>query len=122
MGIETENNALRLQHLPCGYLRRARWRLLAEIVVDQKTIAAGFVSDGLSVPWPFWILLNPTGRYMRQGIYHDYLLSLSLPWPAAARFFRISLRNAGMNLFGAYALWVIVRVWGVLRSKYSKQR
>lgn len=38
------------------------------------TIPKGFLTDGASVPRPFWSLLPPWGDYGQAAVLHDYLI------------------------------------------------
>jgi hypothetical protein len=57
------------------------WRILATFrfypdlndVSTYVEVPEGFLSDGASVPPPFWNLLPPQGAYGQAAIIHDYL-------------------------------------------------
>lgn len=42
--------------------------------IFEVTIPSGFETDLASVPWPFSLVLKPTGRYAQAAVVHDYLL------------------------------------------------
>lgn len=41
----------------------------------EVVVPDGFVTDGASIPRPFWNIMGPFGSYFESAIIHDYLYS-----------------------------------------------
>ena len=83
------NDSLILEHLPpAKWWRPARWRVVRPIYYPElgavvstsgrryrinAAVPADFITDGASIPRPFWPLFSPTGKHMRAAVLHDYL-------------------------------------------------
>ena len=101
---------------PDGFFDRTRWELLDNEVICDYTIPAGFISDGLSLPWFLRSLLNPTGHGFRAAVLHDYLLQHStLTRKDCARAFRKALKLSNVALPVRQLYYLGVRAWDLTR-------
>lgn len=106
------------------------WRLETPLVYEVGhlgsgrvvEVPAGFITDGASVPRPFWSLLPAWGSYSRAAVLHDYLLvRLYGPDPHAEALSRLQADRIfleAMNVLGTGAitrtlLYAGVRLWSL---------
>lgn len=84
-------------------------------------IAAGFVTDGTSIPRILWWALPTWGNYSRAAVVHDYLydrMNARDPHPlapdrkAADGIFLEAMGVCGVSWPVRYGLWVAVRILG----------
>ena len=51
--------------------------LLEQLPLEDRvftiTVPPGFISDGASIPRPFWNILRPWGKHARAAVLHDWL-------------------------------------------------
>lgn len=63
-GMRGESRVFKLDH----YFRYISSR-------GEITVPTGFLTDGASIPSPFWSILSPFGPYFPAALIHDYLYS-----------------------------------------------
>jgi len=104
--------------------RRQLWVLDAPLIYTQSlnglislcvTVPAGFVTDFASVPWPFWWIVPPTGRWCRAAVLHDFLCQ----HPKVSRFFadamfRECMYRLDVPLWRRVLMYYAVRTYGAL--------
>lgn len=78
--------------LPKRWYRRAKYKLLEDVVVDGTVIPKGFITDGASTPIFIWPILPPIGKYFPAAVLHDYLLFIGQKRKDARRRFKAVLR------------------------------
>jgi hypothetical protein len=95
---------------------------------DKKTyveVPEGFLSDGATVPRPFWWLLPPWGTYGQAAIVHDYLCETGKMVVADAEFalrtradaeriFKDSMLASGVPTWKKNVMYIAVRVFSKL--------
>ena len=59
---------------PKTVLGKAKYKLLCDEIRLGYLIPKGFVTDGSTVPRPFWWLFPPVSSYFDAAVLHDYLL------------------------------------------------
>jgi hypothetical protein len=88
-------------------------------------VPKGFISDGASVPRPFWSIFSPfNGDYFEAALIHDYLYSKisSLCFPDLSRenadqIFMDAMYDLGVGWFSRHAIHRAVRLGGWLSYK-----
>ncbi len=91
--------------LPDGRRWKLHTKFVHELITSELrlliTVEAGFITDFASVPWPFWSLIRPWGRWGKAAVLHDWLyrhqyilLATNVPTP-------ISRQEADLLFFGA---------------------
>lgn len=83
-------------------------------------IPEGTITDGASVPRPFWNIFEPFGEYFGAAIIHDYLYSSANTefdrW-ASDSIFREAMFNIGVPWYRREPIYQAVRMFG---SPYFK--
>lgn len=100
-----------------------RWLLSDDIFWPTKgyndwyVVPSGFLTDLMSVPRPFRILLNPANpRYARASIIHDHMVkNPNIPLAVASREFRICLTVDGVHPLLSACLAVLTHLY--IKSK-----
>ncbi|QVD49375.1 hypothetical protein LUCX_305 [Xanthomonas phage vB_XciM_LucasX] len=87
-------------------------------------VPAGFLSDGASVPKPLWWLVPPWGNYGQAAVLHDILCETKtmykddVPYQISRKeadfIFLDAMDAAGVKWYLRYAMFVAVRLWGLL--------
>jgi len=101
---------------PDLFLEAPQWRLLEDLTIAGHTIQAGFISDGLSIPWFLRSMFSPTGRGFRAAVLHDYLLQNSkLTRYECAKEFEKVLKESEVSLPIRKIYYLGVRVWDLTK-------
>ena len=86
------NDTLRIEYLSefSREKRKDYWKVLESFIFysDESglgfriwiKVPTGFITDGASVPKPFWSLFPPLGNYGQAAILHDYLRDVGLAY------------------------------------------
>ena len=87
-------------------------------------VPAGYLSDGASVPKPFWWLLPPWGRYGQAAVLHDILcegktlfkdeIPYEISRKEADHIFLDAMRHTDVPWYTRYPMFLAVRAWGIL--------
>lgn len=95
-------------------------------------VPAGFLTDGASVPRPFWWLIPPWGNYGQASVLHDILCETGtmfrdeLPYEITRKeadyIFLDAMKAAGVNWFIRNTMFYGVRGWGMLGWKTNQKR
>jgi hypothetical protein len=94
----------------------------------EVTVPVGFLSDGASIPRPFWSILPPWGWYSRAAVLHDYLCTMieaRTPHPeattahAADAIFLEAMAASGVPVVTRYTMWAAVRLAAIFRIRSS---
>lgn len=83
-------------------------------------VPKGFLSDGASVPRPFWAIFSPfNGDYFEAALIHDYLYSKAsdfdhpmLTRPEADEIFKEAMYNLGVGWLTRGTIYTAVRLGG----------
>jgi len=76
-------------------------------------VPAGFRTDFASIPRLFWRVFNPSGRWRRAAVIHDYLYSHAAHCPRflADAIFRHVMWQDGVGWFSRCAIYYAVRLF-----------
>lgn len=95
-------------------------------------VPAGFLSDGASVPKPFWWLLPPWGSYGQAAVLHDILCETKtlfkeeIPYEItrkdADEIFLEAMNHLGVKWYVRYPMFLAVRAWGIFGWGPNKTR
>lgn len=96
-------------------------------------VPLGFLTDGASVPRPFWWLLPPWGDYGQAAVVHDILCETFTVYDAAFmpvkinreradKIFREAMKVAGVNWLTRQVMYYGVRLWAKLGGKPNYAR
>lgn len=87
-------------------------------------VPAGFLTDGASVPRPFWWLIPPFGEHGQAAVLHDILCETGTMFrneipqrvsrKQADQIFRDAMKAAGVGWFKRSFMYAAVRAWAVL--------
>ncbi len=87
-------------------------------------VPAGFLTDGATVPRPFWWLVPPFGEHGQAAVLHDILcetatmfeneIPYSVSRKEADKIFREALKASGVGWFKRNLMYAAVRVWAIL--------
>jgi hypothetical protein len=93
---------------------RYRWGDHPAEVIE---VPPGATTDFASVPWPAWWLVTPsTGR--KAAVIHDDLCRRRvIPRFLSDAFFRIALRDAGVDPLRRWLMWAFVRTYAILTRR-----
>ena len=93
-------------------------------------VPAGFLTDGASVPKPFWWLIPPWGPYGQAAVLHDILCETltmfrkELPYQItrkqADELFYDAMKVAQVNLVVRSVMFAAVRAWSMFGWRTSK--
>lgn len=98
-----------------------KWRLAEPFVTPFGFIPEGFVTDGATIPRPFWVLATPAGEAFEAAVLHDWMLQEKMYTAAEAhKGFRLALISYGVGRLKAWLLYQAVRSYGAL--KYGNDR
>lgn len=103
-GIIRNTRVFRLGH---------RFRYLSSLGVIE--VPAGFLTDGASIPRPFWAVLDPLGPYFQAAIVHDYLYSGEnhrFTRRSADLIFKEAMFNSGLDWVRREMIFRAVRAFG----------
>lgn len=92
-----------------------RIRLVKETEIFGVIIPKGNISDGASVPRPFWCLLSPFAEGLRAAIIHDYRYTdppEGMTKKDADIEFYHNLKYDGVNVVRRFFVYLAVRVFG----------
>lgn len=89
-------------------------------------VPAGYLTDGATVPRPFWSIIPPWGNYGQAAVIHDILcetqqlysngLLISITRKRADQIFMEAMEAAGVGRWKRYLMYSAVRMWSVGRS------
>jgi len=95
-------------------------------------VPAGYLTDGASVPRPFWSIVPPWGRYGQAAVVHDLLVEklfyfvkgerVTISRHHADRIFLEAMKVAGVNWFLRHLMYRSVSLWSRLKPKTNKRR
>lgn len=84
-------------------------------------VPAGFLTDGASVPRPFWSIVPPWGKHGQAAVVHDFLVrelflyvkgvKTDINRQEADRIFLEAMKVAGVNWFLRNLMYVSVSIW-----------
>ena len=88
-------------------------------------VPSGFISDGASVPRPFWTIFSPfNGDYFEAALVHDFLYSKisdidhpTITRPEADEIFKEAMFNLGVGWLSRGAIYSAVRLGGWMSYK-----
>jgi len=91
----------------------------------EITVPKGFISDGASVPRPFWTIFSPfNGDYFEAALIHDYLYSKisSATYPLLTRknadtIFMDAMYDLGVGWISRHPIYRAVRLGGWMSYK-----
>jgi len=98
-----------------------RWRLVDKFAYHVGSYPSGFVievptgfmTDFASVPWMFWWLIPPTGRYGKACVIHDFMLKNAWATKKVAdAIFYEAMLVLGVGKAKAYLMYTAVRIFG----------
>jgi len=131
-----------LKHVkPTSTFSSATWVVEKDIEVGGVVIPKGFQTDGITIPWMLIIavavtgillpdyynllaistafivvlMFYPTARGFEAAVLHDYLLSKGDRLNADNALYK-ELKNSGVNKFRAYAMFLGVRSWSIIKG------
>ena len=88
-------------------------------------VPAGFLTDGASVPRPFWWLIPPFGEHGQAAVLHDLLCETSTMFEKelpvhvsrkqADEIFREAMKATGVGWLKRNFMYVCVRLWASLK-------
>lgn len=94
-------------------------------------VPAGFLTDGASVPRPFWWCIPPWGPYGQAAVLHDILCETKtmfkndIPYQITRKeadyIFRDAMKAAQVNVVLRNVMFLAVRLWGKYGWSPSKQ-
>lgn len=95
-------------------------------------IPAGFLTDGASVPRPFWWMIPPWGTYGQAAVLHDILCETGvmfqneIPYQVSRKeadfIFRDAMKAANVGIVERALMFVAVRAWGIFGWKTNQKR
>lgn len=95
-------------------------------------VPAGFLTDGASVPRPFWWMIPPWGSYGQAAVLHDILCETStmfqneMPYTLSRKdadyIFRDAMKAAGVGVVERTLMFWAVRGWGIFGWKTNQKR
>ena len=109
-----------VKHLPSrNWWKRPRWEVVKSFQLEGHTVHSGFITDGASIPRPFWFLFSPTGNHMKAAILHDCMLANRVADPHGCpkerrmvdRTFYNAMKALGVKTWRAWTMWKAVRVF-----------
>lgn len=89
-----------------GSIDNSKWEII---------VPAGFITDFMSVPWPFCKLFPPDGKYSKAATLHDYMYRSSkfeVSQFVADAILYEALIVSGANKIGSFIVWCGVRIFG----------
>ena len=105
------------------YIGGGLYRLIDDFYFNEYKVPAGFITDGASIPKPFWSIVGSpfTGKYVGVAILHDYLYSkecvYDISFEEANEIFYSGMLKLGVNRFKAYLMYKAVCVFGKKRFR-----
>ena len=87
-------------------------------LIGHVKIAAGFTSDGASVPRLLWRIFPPFGKYLEAAVVHDHFCVLGhagespINSTTAAKVFREAMAVCGVGWLRRWAMYLAVRIGG----------
>jgi len=102
---------------PDKWWERAQWELVNDYVSsDGISVPKGFITDGVSVPWPLIVFMSPTGLLFPAAIVHDYMLiSTNYDWKLANEQFAKELQYINTSRFRKICALTAVKCWGKIK-------
>jgi hypothetical protein len=90
--------------------------VLRNVTLFGVDIPEGFETDGATVPRLFWWILSPFTLGLYASVTHDFQLSDGDKYKPKRRKqidkqFYYNLRESGINIIRASAVWLGVRIW-----------
>lgn len=95
-------------------------------------VPAGYLTDGASVPRPFWSLIPPWGRYGQAAVVHDFLVDqlfyyvkgekVTISRHHADRIFLEAMKVAGVGWFLRHLMYRSVSLWSRIKPKDDDRR
>ena len=90
--------------------------VLEDVELFGVMIPKGFRSDGATSPRLFWFIISPFTLGLYAAIVHDWQLSNGDKYKPKRRKqidrqFYYNLRESGINIIRASAVWLGVRIW-----------
>ena len=112
------NTRLLLERIkPRFWWQRSKWRLMEDFKSECGiTIPAGFVSDGLSIPFYARYGITPTGLGFRAALVHDYLLSQGYSWEHSNERFEAQLEHDDVPYWLRKMYVLGVELWAKLKG------
>ena len=112
---------MKVQIMPAQrWYMRAKFKILEDWTSPAGTyLPAGFVSDGVSVPFMFRWLVSPTGPVFYAAVIHDYYIQFK-GWNTANLMFERELNKIAIGTLRKRVLILIVKGWAYVRSCRSK--
>ena len=101
-------------------------RFYSEYLGKEVIVPKDFLSDGASIPQPFWWLWNPFGAYLESAVLHDYFCRLGKAWDSpinfkeAAYLFGEAMIIQGVSLRQAKIMVTMVLIFGPKFAAQSK--
>ena len=99
---------------------RAVFRLINDFTYYEGslkvTVPANYKTDGASIPWGFWNIFPPFGKYAREAVLHDWLCDNRT---ICSRFladaiFRELMTRRGVRWTKKLLMYYAVRFWGLI--------
>lgn len=77
-------------------------------------VPAGYTTDFASIPWLFWRIFPPIGRYARAAVIHDWLCDQNYFRPYCDAIFLQAMRTDGVRTWKRYVIYWACRLWGIM--------
>lgn len=122
--VVTEENIDRVRRIPVDVLLPKKWTSSAEyilridFIILGHAIPKGYVSDGASVPRPFWPLYPPVDRYLLAAFLHDWRLDKNHGWKESNKSFKDTQTLIGIKGDRKFITTTAVKLNGWFRSTF----
>ncbi len=102
---------------PKSVLGKAKYMIVENEYINGYLIPKGFVTDGATVPRPFWWLFPPVSSYFDATVLHDYLLkSGKVGRYKADLLFLNQMESDGVSVPVRYTMFCIVLIYGFVKT------
>lgn len=95
-------------------------------------VPAGYLTDGASVPRPFWSIVPPWGPYGQAAVVHDFLVDqlfyfvkgerVTITRHHADRIFLEAMKVAGVSWLLRHVMYRSVSIWSRIKPKGDDRR
>ena len=92
-------------------------------------VPEGYLTDGATVPRPFWSIIPPWGNYGQAAVVHDILCEtqqlyfdgklIPITRKRADQIFLNAMEVAGVSKWKRYLMYTCVRAWAIGRSWFN---
>ena len=120
--------APRLETIPPEYklykvVKAFEYHIGSEASPEVIKIPQGFITDGASIPKPFWSVIGgPLGRYAPAAVVHDFLyIKQTYSRKKSDGIFLEAMKILKVSWWKRRSMWLAVRMWSWIPwRKYKK--